>query len=235
MKLTRIIAATLAALLIGLLTATSASADAHEPATYYVTITNTTEGQYLTPPNWAAHVNGAHVFQLNQPASPGVSSVAENGGVADLAAELAAALDDAGLGDSGVALPSDPEAPPVIGPGESRTFEVTSTHDRFSIVAMLICTNDGFAGLDAKTLPNRVGQTKQYQLQGYDAGTELNTEADVDLVPAPFCGDPDIGSATGPDEDGVIKHHPGIAGVGVLDASFDWNGPVASVVIERIG
>lgn len=234
MKPTKIVAAGLVPLLLGLLTATAAAAGPEEPATYSVTITNTTEGQYFTPPNWAAHVNGAHVFQLNQPASPGVRSVAENGGVPDLAAELAAALDDADLGDSGVALPTDGSAP-VIAPGESRTFIVTSTHDRISIVAMLICTNDGFAGLDAKTLPGAVGQSKQYQLQGYDAGTELNTEADIDLVPAPFCGDPAVGSASGPDEDGVIKRHRGITGAGVLDGSFDWNGPVAEVVIERIG
>ena len=214
-------------------TATSAGAAPKRdtgPATYTVTIENLTDGQYLTPPNWATHSAADSVFSISRPASAGVAAVAENGGVPTLAAELSAALDQTGAGDSGVGA----SAP--IPPGGSVTFHITTDQDRISVVSMLICTNDGFAGLDTKKLPTRDGQTKSFNLQGYDAGTELNTERNADIVPAPFCdGD---GAGTGesnPDlaENGVITHHRGIVGSGDLDAGFDWNGPVARITVTR--
>ena len=213
---------------------TAAGADGHDTATYEITITNVTDGQYLTPPNWAAHGTNASVFDLGSSASPGVTAVAEDGGVPVLAGELVSALDDTGLGDSGVAVPA--EGPPPIFPGASRTFTVSTEFDRLSIVAMIICTNDGFAGLDSKKLPNAVGQTKQYNLQGYDAGTELNDELDANIVPAPFCIDGTVGSTNGTSTDGVIKRHTGIDGVGNLNPDvYDWKGPVATISIERVG
>lgn len=238
---TRIGFSILVAMLIGALTATTASArpgngDA-APGVYEITITNSTEGQYFTPPNWAVHDKGLHVYKRGTAASPGVVAVAENGGVPILAAELDGALDSKGVGDSGVAGPVGTEIPPIT-PGQSRTFTVTSTHDRLSIVTMLICTNDGFGGVDSKALPKHVGHSKSYNLQANDAGSELNTELDADLVPAPFCGDPAVGTGTSNPalaEDGVVRNHRTIRGVGDLDQSYDWRGPVGQVEITRIG
>lgn len=221
--------------------ATTGTAAARPPAdegVFRVTVTNTTDGQYLTPPNWAAHGRSASVFSINRTASDGVRAVAENGGVPVLAAELDAALDQTGAGVSGVALPSG-DAPPPIFPGESRTFEFSTSEDRFSLVSMIICTNDGFGGVDSRRLPNRVGQSVQHRIHGYDAGTEINTELDADLVPAPFCADPSVGTGeSNPSlsEDGVVRRHRGITGVGDLSPEvYDWNGPVGTVMIERIG
>lgn len=42
-----------------------------EAATYTVTFENLTEGQWFTPPNFAAHSGGVRVFALGRPASPG--------------------------------------------------------------------------------------------------------------------------------------------------------------------
>ncbi len=199
-------------------------------ADYTVTITNLTNAQYLTPPNWAAHSRAADVFQRGKPASNGVQQVAENGGVPVLAAELQAAIDDAGLGISGVAGPEVP-----IGPGESRTWELTTDQRRFSVVSMVVCTNDGFAGLDSKRLPRQSGQSRYYLLRAYDAGTEINTELRRDLVPAPFCGEGE-GSTESNDElaeNGVIKRHRTIRNVGDLDPALDWSGPVALLKITR--
>ena len=205
-------------------------AGASDAATYTVTITNSTAGQYLTPPNFAAHTRDVRVFQNGRGASAAVAGVAENGDVPTLAAALTAAVDDAGLGVSGVG------AAGPIAPGGSATFTFTTDADQFSLVSMLVCTNDGFAGLDSIKLPKQDGQSHTRQVQGYDAGTEINTELKVDTVPAPFCNSAGIGTgASNPAlaETGVIRRHRGIDGVGDVESSFDWNGPVASITITR--
>ncbi len=239
----RLLRATAAAavLLVPVLTATATGAEPHPGAdgetatgeaapTYTVTFRNITEGQYFTPPNFAVHERDVEVFHRNRPSSPGVQAVAENGGVPVLAAELDAALDQTGLGISGVGA----EAP--IGPGEEVSFEFTTNFSRLSLVSMLICTNDGFAGLDTWQLPGRDGQTKTTRLAAYDAGTEINTELNVDLVPAPFCDGDGVGTdESNPElaENGVIRRHRSILGVGDLGEQFDWQGPVAEIAVTR--
>ena len=233
----RILRATAAAatLLVPVLTTTTgAQADTgsdHDPGpTYTVTVENLTDGQYLTPPNVAVHDRSADVFSRNRAASAGVQAVAENGGVPVLAAELSAAIDDEGLGASvvGGGVP--------IGPGGTATFEITSDGDRLSLVSMLICTNDGFAGIDSRPLRLLPGQSRTMPVGAFDAGTEINTELDVDIVPAPFCLGDHIGTGESDPmlaENGVIRPHQGIQGVGDFGAGFDWNGPVARLTITR--
>ncbi|MEM7337023.1 MAG: spondin domain-containing protein [Actinomycetota bacterium] len=196
---------------------------------YTITVENLTRGQYLTPPNWAVHDVEASVFERRRPASPGLQSLAENGGVADLAAELTAAIDEAGRGTSGVAGDTP------IEPGARRTFDVTTTADRLSLAAMLVCTNDGFAGLDGQGLPRYDGHSRTYYLPAYDAGTEINTEARTDLVPAPFCGPGDGSTMSNPDlaEGGVVRLHRTIQGTGDLGPEFDWARRVAKVTVTR--
>ncbi len=214
-----------------------ASAQDHRgDATYRVTITNSTGGQYLTPPNWAAHSSGTRVFHRGQAPSEGVAAVAELGQVDVLAAELTANIDNAGLGLSGVAGPVGDEPGP-IGPGESRTFEFTTNQTKLSIVSMIVCTNDGFGGVDSRTLPRRDGQTKTWPLRDYDAGAELNTENRADLVPAPFCNGPGGTGADQPEIDGqnIIRRHRTLQGVGDLPLSFDWpRGSVGEVTVTRV-
>ncbi len=234
----RIIGAALAAGTLS--TALSATAaGAHEPdhhrdrggeATYTVTVENLTMGQWLTPPNWAAHDRMSEVFSARHAASAGVQAVAENGGVPVLAAELMDRIDGAGHGVSGVAPADGP-----VAPGMRVSFDVTTDEQRFSLVAMLVCTNDGFAGLDSKRLPRWAGDSVSYSVGAYDAGTEVNTEARKDLVPAPFCGAGEGSGMSNPDlaEHGVIHRHAGIMGVGDLGPQFGWDGPVARVTIER--
>ena len=241
MRSIKVVAGALVALLLATLTISTGAPAAEalssgEEATYRVTVTNTTSGQYLTPPNWAAHVWGTRVFQRGQAASPGVAAVAELGQVDVLAAELNDRIDNAGLGISGVAGPVGDEPGP-IGPGESRTFELTTDQREFSLVTMIICTNDGFGGVNSRSLPSRDGQTRTYNLRDYDAGTELNTENRADIVPAPFCNGP---GGTGEDQPeiegfGRINRHPTLRGVGDLPLSFDWRrGSVGQVSITRI-
>ena len=211
--------------------ANSSIAGAEAVPTYQITFENLTSGQYFTPPNFAVHSDRVDVFDLRSPASPGVHAVAENGAVPVLAAELADAVDALGWGVSGVGG----DAP--LSPGASVDFEVTSSERKFSLVSMIICTNDGFAGADSKNLPTYAGQTITYDLRGYDAGTELNTENRADLVPAPFCGE---GGGTGESnpslaENGVVRVHRTLQGTGDLPANFDWdnNESIARITITR--
>ena len=204
--------------------------DENDAATYQVTFRNRTSGQYLTPPNFAAHSDDVRVFRRGKPASEGVKAVAENGGVPVLAAELTEKVDNANDGVSGVGG----DGP--IAPGEEVSFEFSTSQSRFSLVSMVICTNDGFGGVDSIRLPRRDGQTRQRLVRAYDAGTEINTELRDDLVPAPFCGDGVGTDQSNPElaENSVIKRHRTLRGVGDLPASFDWRGPVAELEITRV-
>lgn len=234
MRTTRMVAAALAALLLATLTISvgpgEAEAQNASQATYYVELTNLTDAQYLTPPNFAAHVGGIHVFQKGAHASAGVQAVAENGGVPVLAGELTAAIDDAGLGVSLVGA----DAP--IAPGATVGFEVTTAEEYFSLVSMVICTNDGFGGIDSRSLPKVDGATRNYNVPAFDAGTEINTEMRSDLVGAPFCGDGPGNGASDPAlaEGNVIQRHRTLRGVGDLDPALDWSGPVAELSITRV-
>ncbi len=128
---------------------------------------------------------------------------------------------------------------------DSATFEIEATPgDRFSLATMLICTNDGFLGLDAVDLPK--GGSATYMLNGYDAGRENNNGLSENIVdpcsllgPVALPGDPDGNVDTGsvltsPAQ--PIAHHPGISRTGELSSTLhDWSDPVARVVIERVG
>jgi hypothetical protein len=109
---------------------------------------------------------------------------------------------------------------------------------------MLICTNDGFTGLDSLGLPRLVGDSVTVGTAGYDAGTELNTEDFADIVPpcqgliGVSSGEPGTGTSNPAlAEGGVIHHHEGIqGGADLLPEVHGWdtNAPVAEVTVERI-
>ncbi|MGI9608276.1 MAG: spondin domain-containing protein [Acidimicrobiales bacterium] len=228
MKRATLVIVAMVAVLLPIAAFGTAAGASHNGYTYTVELRNLTGGQYLTPPNWAAHTMAADVFSLGDEASSALQQLAENGNNFGMAAAIEAAVDDQGLGVSG-----NPGGP--VGPGQTSTWEFTTTADRLSVVSMVICTNDGFAGLDSRKLPTHAGATKTYRLHAYDAGTEINTEARDDLVPAPFCGGPGGTGTTNPDlaENGDIGHHRGILGTGDLDDSFDWSGPIVEMVVTR--
>jgi hypothetical protein len=64
---------------------------------------------------------------------------------------------------------------------DTATFDIAARRgDRLSFAAMLICTNDGFLGLDGAHLPDDDSRT--FLLVGWDAGRENNTERQQDIV-----------------------------------------------------
>jgi hypothetical protein len=207
-------------------------------ALYRVTVHNLTEGQPFTPPVAAVHRRAVALFEVGDAASFEVKEIAENGNIAPLV-ELAST--NRHVVDATVT----PGAAGPVMPGETVQFEVEArTGAKYlSIVAMLVCTNDGFTGANTVRLPRAVGTSETLDAYGYDAGTEVNTEAWPDLVPpcGPLTGFDSMGQGTGMSdpalfEGGVVRMHPGISGGADLDASVHgWNGPVARIVVERIG
>jgi hypothetical protein len=210
---------------------------------YRVTVTNLTPYQPLTPPAVAAHRASVEVFSVGEPANEAVQQLAENGNLDPLLelAESTNAVRGAAVADGPVVPKDDPGD---TGLPYYRAVEVAAdaSADSLTFLSMLVATNDGFAGLDTVALPSHVNQSYTYYAQGYDAGTETNTEMFEDLVPpaqsltgehregidGTGTSDPDLA------EDGVVTPHRGITGVGDVPEKFDWDEPAASVHVERI-
>ncbi len=219
-----------------------APASADSTASYTVTITNLTTGQPFTPPLVASHRPSVDLFEVGEPASEGIMQIAENGNLGpaiEFATESTAAKH---ITDAVVALPAS--GPPPILPGQSRSFRLTSSNgaNLISWASMLICTNDGFVGIDSVRLPKMVGDVVSLTADAYDAGTEINTEDLADIVPPcqMLTETPDTGEAgTGISnpalaEGGVITSHGGVQGVAdLLTDVHDWTDPVATIVITR--
>ena len=220
------------------------AAAANNVATYEVTITNLTGGQALTPPVVVTHKKPFHIFQVGDPASFEVQQIAENGNNAPLLAALAGEkhVFDIAEGTGPLVPAADPGG---SGFGDSVTLTITSANGAkyLSFASMLICTNDGLTGIDGVRLPKKVGDTVTLSTDGYDAGTEINTEDFADIVP-PCQGligvsSIDIGTGTSDPtlaESDVIRLHPGIqGGDDLVPGVHGWIDPVVEVVIERIG
>jgi hypothetical protein len=214
---------------------------------YEVTITDLTSGQPLTPPVVAAHHGKHTVFDVGQPASVSVREIAENGNSAPLLGFLDAdPLDQfAGFAESSTG-PLVPEGVPgdeMFEQSATLTVEAGRRANRLSFVSMLICTNDGFTGVDGLELPDKVGKATTEHTNSYDAFTERNTEDYADIVPpcqgliGDSSGEPGTGvSNPALAEGGVITHHAGIqGGAGLKPELHGWEDPVATLEVEGTG
>jgi hypothetical protein len=178
-----------------------------------------------------------HVFVVGEAASFELKEIAENGNLTPMVEALS---NNRHVSDVVVAVAGDP--PPLL-PGGSVTFMITADPGAkfLSFASMLICTNDGFTGIDSVLLPIRVGGSVTVETAGYDAGTEINTEDFADIVPPcpPLTGVPSDVPGTGVSnpalaEGGVIRHHLGIQGIAdLVPAIHGWTDPVAEVEITR--
>lgn len=236
----RLVRRSIATALLSILTLTSAFAAGHRDITYRVTITNLTAGQPFTPPVVAIHNSRAQIFSVGTKASEGVRSIAENGNNGPLVNAL--------FSDPNVGEVYEGSAPivPANNPGgtdfdSSVSFTITTSRKarRISFTSMLICTNDGFTGINSVLLPRN---KKTVLARAYETRTEQNTEDFADIVP-PCQGligvaSDDAGTgASNPDlaETGVVIPHAGIVGDNDLQSRVhDWADPVAKIVIERV-
>ena len=227
-----------------LVLAPTAISNAGQPVvTYEVTITNLTSGQAFTPPLLATHTDAIDIFNVGEAASGPVAAIAENGDLSGLIAVASgsSAVYDAVVGDAPLVPASNPGGTPFA---SSATYIIQASNGAkyLSFISMLICTNDGFTGLDSMRLPKVIGATTMVYGAGYDAGSEINTEDFADIVP-PCQGLIGISSddeGTGMSnpalaEGGVITHHPNIQGGNdLVPAVHGWTDPVVSISITRV-
>jgi hypothetical protein len=221
----------------------AASDDSPDLRTYRVTLVNLTDGQPFSPPVAATHRPGIHMFQVGRFASDELAAIAQGGDevpMFNLFNGAAGATDAIDVG-----APLTPVGKVVGSFVDTATFEIMAeSGDRLSLATMLICTNDGFLGLDAVRLPSH--GARAFLINGYDAGREQNTDLSQHLVdpcsalgPAKLEGDNngnlDSGPGVSTDPPVRIHHHPNIHGGGHLSqALHGWRDPVAVAVVSRI-
>lgn len=191
--------------------------------TYEVSITNLTKGQPLTPAVIAIHAPSVEIFSLGEPASEGLTQLAEDAETAELNSELEA--------NSGVVRTVVGDG--VILPGQTKTYTVEANNPKFrlSVVSMLGRTNDAFAGARSLPLYLKRGQSYSRLMKVYDAGTEENNE-DGDFIPAPPFGNPGVRAEE--NAEGFVAPHPGIQNIGDLEPLRDaFAGHAAKITIKR--
>ena len=133
-----------------------------------VSITNLTNGIWYTPFLVAAHPAGMSLFTVGQPASASLQAMAEGGDISLLVTDLQGA---------GATVAANP-AMGLLAPAMSTNVDLNTdgtANTLLSVVAMLLPTNDAFAGLNAVVIPTDPG-TYVFNLPAYDAGTEANDE-----------------------------------------------------------
>jgi hypothetical protein len=222
----------------------AASDDGPDLRTYRVTLVNLTDGQPFSPPVAATHDRSMRMFQVGRFASDELAKIAQAGNQVPMFNLFNGSNDVTDAVDVGAPLT---RVGTVVGSFvDTATFEIMAEPgDRLSLATMLICTNDGFLGLDAVRLPSH--GARAFLINGYDAGRENNTQLSEHLVnpcsalgPVPLPGDPDGELDSGPGISTVppvpIHHHPNIqAGVGELSVpEHGWRDPVAVAVVSRI-
>lgn len=211
--------------------ATGGADDLHDHSTagfFEITVTNLTRGQQFTPILVASHKAGVKLFELGNPASSGLQTVAEEGNVAPLTQAL--------QGMPGVLEVTNSGA--LLDPGASVKIKIRTRgpFDHVSVAAMLIPTNDGFFAVNGARGP-RGRDARVLTSVAYDAGSERNDEL-CTSIPGPFfdeCGGPGGGAAPVFGEEGYVHVHAGVHGIGDLTASRrDWRNPVARITIRRV-
>lgn len=224
------------------LTVSTATADDDNwrGATYRVTITNLTTGQPFTPPVIAVHNRRANVFALGTPASEGVRQIAENGNNAPLVEALSHNPDVRQVieGDAPIVPAANPGGTPFDSQA-SFTFRTRGNARFVSLVSMLICTNDGFTGVNTIRLPFN---STTILARGYETRTEQNTEDFADIVPPcqGLIGVSSDDAGTGQSnpalgENGIVIPHQGVVGDNdLVSRVHNWADPVAKIVIERV-
>ena len=190
--------------------------------TYRVTVTNLTSGQHFTPILAATHGEDVSIFTAGTAASDELKALAEGGDTMPLAMAL-----------RGKAM-SIETTEGLLAPGATVELLVNggSMHRYLSLAAMLIPTNDGFAGF--RVMLSSEPRVRTYNVNAYDAGTEVNDEK-CESIPGPHmeCMRPGGGGAPGMGE-GVVTIHRGIQGGGDFEGDRDWRNPVARVTIRRV-
>jgi len=134
-----------------------------------VKVQNLTHGSHFTPLLISAHNATHHLFRSGETASLSLQTMAEGGDISGLVGGL----------DAASATSVENPAGGLLAPGASSTTSVIDTdgtnNNYLSVVAMILPSNDGFAGLNSWHIPSEAG-TYTININAYDAGTEANNE-----------------------------------------------------------
>jgi len=139
-----------------------------QAATWEVTITNLTNGNYFAPLLVTAHPHDTHLFEVGMPASPPLEHMAECGHLMPLLLTPA-------VGSADADTKANPAGGPLA-PGMSTTTTLDTTETHLSVVSMIMPANDAFLGLESQHIPDDATATYTYYVNAYDAGTEANDE-----------------------------------------------------------
>lgn len=227
----------LKAVMVGASLAAMSTASATD---FNVKITNLTNGAWFTPFLVAAHPDGTSLFEAGQPASANLQAMAEGGDIAGLVADLQ------GAGATIEQNPANGLLPPAMSADVDMNTDGTS-NVLLSVVAMLLPTNDAFAGLNSIVIPAAPG-TYVFDVPAYDAGTEANDElitgggmpgaAGIPADPGGLAGTGGTGAATADANSNVHIHRNTLGdsdaagGVSDLDNTVHrWLNPVIRVVV----
>ncbi|MBL4900742.1 MAG: spondin domain-containing protein [Colwellia sp.] len=192
---------------------------------YTVTVTNLTYAQPLSPLAVVLHSDNK-MWMVGNSSSVALEKLAEGGDNTDFLADSNALAASSGDG--------------VILPGSASTVEI-STSDRMATflttATMLVNTNDAFSGLTGIDIsPMAVNDKKSWNLNVYDAGTEINSEA-IGTIPGPADGGTGF-DATRDDVDfvgyhsGVVSQDGGLSS-SVLTQAHRFDNPAIKLTITR--
>lgn len=209
-------------------------------AEFNVRIVNLTNGIWFTPFLVAAHPAGTSLFTSGQPASASLQAMAEGGDISGLVTDLQ------GLGATIAQGPAGGLLPPAMSVNVDLNTDGTS-NVLLSAVAMLLPTNDAFAGLNSVVIPTDPG-TYTFDVPAYDSGTEANDELitgggapgvpGIPADPGGLTGTGGTGAATADANANVHIHRntlgdtDPVAGTSDLDSRVHrWLNPVVRVVV----
>ncbi|PCI56662.1 MAG: hypothetical protein COB45_04775 [Gammaproteobacteria bacterium] len=192
---------------------------------YTVTVTNLTYAQPLSPLALILHSDNK-MWVVGDISSVALEKLAESGDNTDF------------LNNSDAIATSSGDS--VILPGSASTVEISTT-DRmatyFTAATMLVNTNDAFSGLTGIDISAMaVDDKKSWNLNVYDAGTEINSEA-MGTIPGPADGGTGF-DATRDDVDfvgyhsGVVSQDDGLSN-SVLTQAHRFDNPAIKLTITR--
>jgi hypothetical protein len=197
-----------------------------------VTMTNTSPYQPMTPPVVVLHNapdadNGMRLFRAGQPAIDPIVAIAENGNNAPLV-NLLGYLTDQGRASAYAVGFADPANPGPLLPGMTASVDIDLASDDqvMSLVSMVVCTNDGFSGVNSHTLS--ADESETFMVPIYDAGSETNVLALDYWVPP--CGSE---ANMTDDENGAVMLHPGQSGSENPNFDFAPDTRLLEVTITR--
>ncbi len=195
-----------------------------EPGTFQITLTNMTDGQLMTPAVVALHDPAAHLFQVGTQASDAIRDIAEMGSNDALVA-FATANPDL-VSAAGVAG----GAPFAAGGSVTTSLTTTETGQVFSAVNMVICTNDGIAGVDSIALPAG-NEPTTVMAMAYDAGTRVNQADAQTFFPGP-CRTGDVVEAAVESPRANIAAHAGQTSVANVPDDQNWDFAAGAEVLK---